>query len=134
MGIDRVTRATVWTYTLPATPRTWVYPTGAGFIASLSDGTVRRYSVSGSTVTELWSQPASVPGPSGVVIDYATQKIYAGGNDGRVYEIAVADGAITSSISFGASQQIGQPTLDASARRLFVGTQDGRVCALGLPF
>ena len=34
----------------------WIFPTGNGFIASMSSGELRRYNVSGATATLQWAR------------------------------------------------------------------------------
>jgi hypothetical protein len=92
---------------------------------------VRRFTVSGTTVSQLWS--ASLSNPSGVTIDYTTQKAYVGSSDGKVYQLNLSTGAVEKQVTV-STQAIGMPTLDATAQRLHVGTLDGRICAFQLPF
>ncbi|MFN7131990.1 MAG: PQQ-binding-like beta-propeller repeat protein, partial [Myxococcales bacterium] len=134
VAVDVNTRTEAWRFNLPATPTTWVFPTGNGFIASLSNGTVARYAVVNNAVvsTPVWTR--NVAGPTGITIDYGTQKIYVGSNDGNVYELATADGAVTGQARVSTSGGVGTPTLDSTAGRLHVGTMDGRVCAFRVPF
>lgn len=131
-GLSLSTLAVVWSANIGATS-SWVYPTGNGFIASLSAGAVRRYSVVGATVSQLWS--TNVAGPSGVALDYVNQKAYVGGSDGVLRQLRLTDGVAEKSVTIvsQAPKDLGQPQLDTATGRLHFGTMDGRLCAHAVP-
>lgn len=129
-GIDLVTLNVVWSVTVGALSS---YPltTNRGFIASVKSGSVQRWSVAlTGGGTRMWSTP--IANPSGVRIDYVTQKVYAGSSDGKVHQLNVDTGVDEKQVSLGS--QTGMPTLDTTTNRLLVGTADGRLCAFPVPF
>jgi outer membrane protein assembly factor BamB len=128
------TAAPLWSANVGAMSA-YPFPAGAGFIASLKNAhQVTYYGVNGTTVAPYWT--ASVPGPSGIRVDYVRQKIFVGSSDGNLYQIDVNSGAVDRRIplSVGAATQVWTPTIDTTTNRLHVGTADGRVCAFQLPF
>jgi outer membrane protein assembly factor BamB len=131
-AIDTTNLVQRWSVAVGPTS-TFVTPTGSGFIASVSSGSVQRWLVINGTPSMLWS--ASVPTPSGVRIDFAGQKVFVGGSDGRLYELDVVSGAARS-FPVSPGQAVGTPTIDPTAgvNRLHVGSLDGRLCAFQLPF
>jgi hypothetical protein len=133
-GINLATRTLTWTAAVGATS-TWIYPTGNGFLASLKAGGVRRYGISGSTVTLLWTASPAVPTPNGATVDYAHGKVYVGSADGRVRQIDFNTGLVERTLTLvtTAPTDLGFPTIDATAGRLHVGTMDGRLCAVPIP-
>ena len=112
----------------------YLFPTGSGFIASLSGGTLQRYKVQGTTVSAFWATPAAVANPSGLAFDYVSQKLFVGSSDGKIHQFDVITGKAdtTLAVTTGAVQ-IGTPAIDPVARRISVGTADGRVCTYQLP-
>jgi hypothetical protein len=131
-GVSLTTLATVWSSNI-GVASTWIFPTGNGFIASLKSGAVRRYAVSGSTVSQVWT--TAVTAPNGATVDYASGKIYVGSSDGKLRQLAYATGTIekTLTVTTIAPTDIGFPTIDVTAGRLHVGTMDGRLCAFPIP-
>lgn len=131
-AVDITTLVQRWAVNVGATS-TFVAPTGGGFIASVTAGTVQRwYSNTAAPVPALlWS--AAVPSPSGVRIDYVRQKIFTGGSDGYLYELDAATGA-SRQFPVSVGQAVGTPTIDTVVNRLHVGSVDGRLCAFGIPF
>lgn len=131
-GVDTATNTVSWSQAVGATSAP-VFVTGNGFVASLKSGSVARYQVQGTTVTQLWSTP--IAGPTGVVIYYmagGVAKYYVGSSDGHVYQLSTA-GAVEKSITV-SDQATGMPTVDSPAARLHVGTLDGRLCSYPVPF
>lgn len=128
-GYNLSTGTQVWSANVGAVS-SYLYPTGTGFIASLSSGSVQRWSVSGGTASLVWS--ASVPGPSGVTIDYANQTLYVGASDGSLRKIALATGTQTGSYAI-STAAVGMPTIDVAGSRLHVGTMTGDLCSFAMP-
>jgi len=135
-GIDLASLTVAWSFDLPGAPSTFVTPANSGFIAVLANGTIQRYAVGTGnppTVTPVWSNPPVIAGPpSGLTIDYVDQKIFVGGADGMLHQIRTDSGLDEKQVRVSTSP-IGDPTLDRTARRVHLGTLDGRVCAFELP-
>ncbi len=136
-GVSLATGAQVWSSNIGATT-SWIFPVGNGFIASLTGGQVRRYTVSGSTVTQMWAT-ASLGTPSGVVLDYANQKALVGvvnGSAMSIRQLNLATGAVekTIAVSSWGTLGIGTPSFDKTASRVSVGLNDGRICSFAYPF
>ena len=132
-GINLATMTQTFSSSIGATS-SWIFPTGNGFVAPMSSGAIRRYAVSGATVTQLWER-AGIGVPSGATIDYGNAKIYTGTSTGTLRQIDFNDGGLdrTLTVTTLAPTNIGFPTLDTSVGRLHVGTMDGRVCAFPIP-
>lgn len=131
-GIDLAAPfATIWTFQLPSAATSYVFPTGKGFIASLQSGAVARYTVNGAVVTRMWTSP--IAGPSGVTVQYTTNKIFVGSSDGKVHQLNADTGADEKQVTLSGTRT-GTPTIDTTALRLSVGTSDGRLCVFQLPF
>lgn len=128
-GIDLSTRATVWSERVGVSS-SYLYPLGNGFLVSLQSGAVQRWSVSGATATMEWS--TSVPGPSGVTVDYATQVLYVGAADGTLRKLRLSDGVQTGSTTV-SSSAVSMPTIDVVGGRLSVGTLGGELCSFPMP-
>ncbi|MHB8876857.1 MAG: outer membrane protein assembly factor BamB family protein, partial [Myxococcaceae bacterium] len=129
-AIDPAANAAVWT--MPVGPTSSpAYVTGNGFLASLKSGAVERYSLVGTTVTRLWTTP--IANPSGVVVQFSTQKIFVGSSDGKVHQLNADTGVDEKQVTV-SSQAVGMPAIDSTSNRLHVGTLDGRLCAFQLPF
>lgn|GEM_PF-3178827 len=133
-GISLATEAQVWTTNLGGGTSSWLFPTGGGFIASMQSAAIRRYNVSGSTVTQQWAR-TGIGIPAGATVDYGTSKIFAGSSDGTLRQIDFNDGGVdkTYVVSTVAPLFVGFPTLDKTVSRLHVGTADGRICAFPIP-
>jgi hypothetical protein len=132
-AIDLESLSLLWSVPLDGPTTNFVLPLGGGFLATLQDpkGAVERWSTSGTPQTRLWSTPVS--GPSGVVIDYTDQKVFVGSADGTMHQLDLATGADEKQVVIAAGVRVGGPALDSTARRLHVGTLDGRICAVALP-
>ncbi len=59
--------------------------------------------------------------------------VYVGSSDGKLYELSMTDGSVNGYRDLGATT-IGDPTVDPSKERIYVGTSDGRVHAFTVPF
>lgn len=122
----------------PGAQSSYAFPTGDGFISSLSSGQVQRYTVNQSTmaVSAMWSPAASIASPTGVRIDYATQKLFLGSSAGTLSQVDVATGAVERSVTVASGVALGAPQLDPSLtpKRLYVTGVDGRLCSYDEPF
>jgi hypothetical protein len=134
-----------WTYNLGAPINGYLVPVIGGFIASTATG-VQRYAVSvtstgdggfSSTVTPVWAAPTAITGASAARVDSSVSPydVYVSDALGRVNRIDYVTGALEGSFNL-SSQALGMPSIDPTTtpKRLFVGGQDGRVCAINLPF
>lgn len=128
-GFSLATFAQVWTVAGLGTPASFLWPLGNGFLVS-SNNTVRRFGVAGAVVSQLWSAP--ILGATGVTVDYQDQKVWVGSSSGSLSRLRLDTGANEASLAVG-STLLSAPALDKTARRLHVGTNDGRVCAFALP-
>ena len=136
-AFDLATMTQAWGPFAVGTMTSYPVPTGNGFIAPLASGTIQRFTVdpAANQITPLWQSPPSVPNPSGVRIEYASQKLYVGDSAGMLHQINVATGVDEKQLQI-STQQVGMPTIDTSMspKRLHVGLNDGRLCALEVPF
>jgi outer membrane protein assembly factor BamB len=111
----------------------YAYPLEAGsFLLTTTEGKVERYSYTETGPTLTWSR-TDITSPTGAVFLSASQKVYVGSSDGKVYEMSATDGQGLKSVSLGAAQTIGTPGIDFSVNRLHVGTLDGRLCSFSVP-
>lgn len=140
-GMREVWRVQVATRPAPgvAAFSAFARPVSGGFLASVvgasaSEGRVERWSISGTTVTRLWSTP--VPGPSGAfaIALGGVTRVYVGGSDERVHELDFTTGVDGRQVLLPGVGAFGTPTVDSAVSRLHVGTQDGRLCAFPAPF
>lgn len=133
----------VWQKPMSGALSNYAFPTGNGFMASLS-GSVEWWGVSttdaGTTFTSRWPTPPSMTSaPTGVRIDYVTpQKVYVGDSAGVLHQIDLATGVedVAKRRTIGFSG-LGTPTIfpiTGTPRRLFVNSLDGRLCAVELPY
>lgn len=104
-----------------------------GYIAfSTADGNIR---VLDATGQQLWrtyisgaSTPLALPSVGG-------GKLYVGGDDGTVHELAIADGSITGTRSAGGGTVVvGAPAFDGQGGLLHVNTSQGYQYAFTVPF
>jgi outer membrane protein assembly factor BamB len=145
-GLDVAAMTVAWS-TQVATPpsastpafSSFVRPVSGGFLASIqgasaAEGRVERWSISGTTLTRVWSTP--LPGPSGAfsITLGGVTRIYVGTSDSRLHELSLTTGVSGRQVSLPGAGVMGTPTVDASVGRLHVGTQDGRICAFPVPF
>jgi hypothetical protein len=131
------TLALSWTHA-PGAQTSYAFPTGDGYIASLSSGSVQRFTVNQTTkaVTAMWSPAAAVPSPTGVRVDYTTQKVVLGNNAGILSQLDVATGLVERTVTVAAGSALGTPNVDSnlSPKRLYVSGVDGRLCSYDVPF
>jgi hypothetical protein len=133
----------VWQSTV-GTQSSYAYPTGHGFIASLASS-LQWFKVSaqadgGTTVAPQWSPAPALTGPTGIRIDYGTpQKIYVGDSAGVLHQLDLVTGVEdTTKRRQISSSGLGTPTIDpyfaSGAKRLYVNSLDGRLCAIEVPY
>ncbi len=140
-GFDIKNMTQRWSYDMGGAVSGFLVPAGQGFIASTPTG-VQRYAVSASAdggyaVAPLWAAPTALSSPSAARIDSSVSpyKLYVSDSLGRINRLDFATGALEASMSI-STARLGMPSIDptTSPRRLFIGGQDGRVCAVDLPF
>lgn len=131
---DLATLAPTWSY-VTGPQANYAFPTNDGFIASLT-GSVQRYKRNATTGVHdpLWAMPPTIAYPTGVRIEYVSQKLLVGDNAGTLHQVDVANGALEKSIAL-ATDGLGTPTIDPNVtiKRLYIGGIDGRLCAVDLP-
>jgi hypothetical protein len=138
MGFDLITPGTEPKWRMAVGPMTaYPFPLGHGFIASLKSGVLQRFDVdlANQRAVAIWPSAPAVPGPSGVRLEYTEQVLYVGDKDGFLHQIRLEDGARTGLLRL-STGPVGTPTVDdtVSPKRLHVGTFDGRLCGLQVPF
>jgi hypothetical protein len=145
-GFDASLTATtqpVWQSTI-GTQSSYAYPTGHGFIASLS-GSLQWFKVSaqtdgGTTIAPTWATAPAMTAPTGVRVDYGTpQKIYVGDSAGVLHQVDLTTGVEdTTKRRQISTSGLGTPTIDpyfaSGAKRLYVNSLDGRLCAIEVPY
>jgi outer membrane protein assembly factor BamB len=135
VAIDVAALTQTWTFSI-GKMNAYAFPTNNGFIASLNSGQVQRYSVDPTTkaLSTLWATPLTISGPTGIRIDYATQKMYLGDSTGKLHQVDLSTG-VDKTLTLSA-QGLGTPTIDTSLtpKRLHVGGLDGRLCAVEVPY
>lgn len=124
-----------WSHS-PGTQTAYAFPTGDGYIGSFSAGNVQRYSVNQTTkaVTALWSPAAAIANPTGVRVDYNSQKAIVGNAAGVMSQLNLTTGAIEQAVTVQAAVALGTPNVDTNLNRLYVPVTDGRLCAYDVPF
>jgi hypothetical protein len=137
VGINLATLVKDWEQTVGGMT-SYAFPMGNGFIASLTSGQVARYAVDPTTfaLSTVWPSPASIPGPTGVRIDYTTGYVYVGDSFGKLHQIDVSTGAEPVPALTVSTSALGMPTIDTSTtpKRLHVGSFEGRLCSFAVPF
>lgn len=149
-GFDATTMAQRWTYNLGGPVSGYLVPVVNGFIASTANG-VQLYKVVTSAVGDggvsravfpQWPNPTSpvataIVGPSAARLDSSSipYKVYVSDSSGKVNRLSFATGALETSLVV-SNMGLGMPSIDplSSPKRLYVGGQDGRLCAVNLPF
>jgi hypothetical protein len=138
-GLNPATLAVAWTVNVRSGSPAFTHfarPLGRGFIISTTDGKVERYEMDATNVPKLlWSTAVTGPSGSFTLNQNGVARIYVGGKDGRVHQLELETGTVSGQVSVvGAAMDIGTPTIDHTVGRLHVGTADGRICALPVPF
>jgi outer membrane protein assembly factor BamB len=97
-----------------------------------ADGTVSDLAGDGA-----WDQPMQSNGygrPSIPLKVTDLDALYVGSTDGSLYELALADGTVSTWIVLGdGGATVGSPGLDNQNSLAYVGSEDGSVYAVGLP-
>ncbi len=131
-GYHLGTRALLWELDVGGAVTTPAVPYQTDFFVSTSTG-VKRYHVDAATnaVTQVWAS-APLTAPTAARIDGANGRLYLGTGDGYLRRLTLATGALESSVRVSTTGGVSMPSLDGTAglRRLYVGTFDGRLCAL----
>ncbi len=132
-GYHLGTRAQLWQVSLGGAVTAPLVPYLTDFFASTATG-VQRWHVdtATNTVTAVWAAPAAMRLPSSVRVDAVGGRVYVGDADGFVRRLDLATGALQASLRVSTAGGVGMPSLDTTAglARLYVGTADGRLCAL----
>jgi outer membrane protein assembly factor BamB len=93
----------------------------------------------GPVATERWSH-SGIPDPSIVVYPPGSQYLWVGSSDGRLYQIDVTTGnpaqaPDTKSVLLGSGAAgVGSPSYDVIHKLVYVGTEDGSLYAVAVPF
>ena len=108
-------------------------PAANGLLLSLAegdppyaDGGLKLVSLTGPSVT--WTTPVASPSAP---VEFRG-RVYAGSSDGKLYQLNLADGAITGSRTIGFT--VGDPVIDVIKNVIFAGASDGRIYSFSLPF
>jgi hypothetical protein len=114
----------------------FVRPQGGGFVASIAAGRVEYYETSAANPVPVrkWSTPIASPSGTFSLNRSGVARIYVGSSDGKVHQLELTNGTDSGQVSMGGAQRIGTPTIDHTASRLHVGSEDGRICAFPVPF
>lgn len=102
------------------------------FVFTTADGNVRMINSQGVQVWRTQIAGASPPLPLPTV---GQGKLYVGGSDGLVYELALSTGAVTASRSVGGGSVVASaPAYDATDATLHLTTSQGNQYAFNVPF
>lgn len=136
-GYDLSTLAKLWEINLGGSVSGYLVPYVYDFIASTPTG-VQRYHVDPTTqaVTTVWAAPTAMTNPTAARIDFTTLKLYVGDGLGYLRRLDLTTGAIEASVRVSTSGAVSMPSYDqySSPQRIYVGTADGRLCAMPVPF
>lgn len=127
------TRALAWEHDVGGTVTAPVVPYQSDFLVSTTTGVMRyRVDASTSAVSAVWSSPTPLHLPSAVRVDGANQKLYVGDADGYLRRLDLATGTLEASVRVSTVGGVSMPSFDSTSglRRVYVGTADGRLCAL----
>lgn len=126
-------RSLVWEVALGGTVTAPPVPYLTDFFVASTTG-LQRYHVDTATgaVTPVWGSPVALSTPTSPRLDTASGKLFVGGGDGFVRRVDMATGAVEASVRVSTVGGTSMPSLDSTAglQRLYVGTADGRLCAL----
>lgn len=135
-ALDAATGATLWSYatgggpvksfvapeTVPV-PRRLVFSTTSSVWALRDEG---------SSASLLWRQDA-IPTPSGVLWVPGQPWLAVGGGNGRLYQLQLSDGSVSSVQLSPNNVSIGSPSFDVTNNLVYVGSEAGAVFAVSLP-
>jgi outer membrane protein assembly factor BamB len=89
----------------------------------------------GTKLADLWPRITGISNPSIPLQMPGTDFLYVGDNNGNLVEIDVKTGTVITSIKLSASDvRIGAPSLDNVNRMIHVGSADGVIYAVRVPF
>ena len=89
----------------------------------------------GTGFTPLWSPPINLGSPSIPLQMPGTDFLYVGDGNGNLVEIDVKTGSVVKSIKLSPRDvQIGAPSLDNVFSMVHVGSDDGVIYAVRVPF
>jgi outer membrane protein assembly factor BamB len=111
-------------------------------IIFVRDSTLHAVSFNGATFSSLWGGPVTLTGTPtlSTPIDYfdpsvgASTVLYVGGSDGKIHEINITTGVDQKQRTITGTPTAGDPSLDYTNNRLYVGASDGNVYAFDVPF
>lgn len=135
-ALDPATGATMWSYSTGGGPV-------KGFISPETTALPRRLVFSTtSTVWALWDNGTSaslawrrdtIPSPSVVLVVPNRGAAVVGGGDGRLHQLRLSDGQVTS-VQLGAGDAaVGSPSFDVVNQLAYVGSESGVLYAVVLP-
>jgi outer membrane protein assembly factor BamB len=81
----------------------------------------------------VWST-SEIPSPSIPTVPSGSGYVWAGGGDGRLYQVDAVSGSPTALALADPATGIGSPSFDVLHRFLYVGSEDGAVYAVRAPF
>lgn len=132
-GYSLSTRAQLWQASMGGTVVSPLVPYLTDFVVSTSTG-VQRWHIDTATnvVTPVWAAPTAMRLPSSVRIDGPNNRVFVGDADGFVRRLNFTTGALEASLRVSTVGGVSMPSYDSTAglQRLYVGTADGRLCAL----
>jgi hypothetical protein len=136
-GYHLGTRQLVWEQDVGGTVTAPIVPWQSDFIVSTTTGVMRyRVDSATSTVSGVWSAPTPLRLPTAVRIDSTTLKLYVSDADGFLRRLDLATGALEASVAVSTVGGASMPSFDSTSglRRVYVGTADGRLCAMPTGF
>lgn len=135
-ALDPETGATIWSYSTgggpvkgfispetTALPRRLVFSTTSTVWALLDNGT---------SASLAWRRD-SIPSPSAALLVPNRAAAVVGGGDGRLHQLRLSDGAVTS-VQLGAGDAaVGSPSFDVVNQLAYVGSESGVLYSVALP-
>jgi outer membrane protein assembly factor BamB len=116
--------------------RGFVFPDrGSNDVYVSTDSKVWRLTDTGTSWTIQWSGGVSVPSPSPPLLRPGSTHVYVGGSDGKLYQIAVATGAVRSlALDYDPGGfVVGAPSYDTGFDLVLVGSVRGVFYAVQVP-
>jgi len=127
----------VWTIALGDGPiRDFVFPDRAsGDVYVSTNDRVWRLTDTGSGWTSQWPGGVPVPSPSPPLLRPGATHVYVGGGDGRLYQLTLPGGALTSiALDYDpAAFVVGAPSFDLGFGLVHVGSERGTFYAVQVP-